>query len=283
LIRHSVNPRPSSYPFISGDTFRSIANHIHESGRENPDGKDRTFNPKKVNYRDIVFVDGAYIENYFKDVHPHITNQYILITHNNDWNVTEKELGFIDNKIIHWFAQNVLVFHSKVTPIPIGLENAHFANAGYIPLYSKLSPQDKKRLPRILAGFNVASNKKERSAALETLSRNLNVDIIKKRLNQNEYVSLIKKYSFVASPPGNGEDCIRTWEAMLFGTIPIVKRSIGIEYFEKLNLPLFIIDSWDELNNLSEYDLKSKYDLIMSQADRRPLYMDYWLNLIKSK
>jgi hypothetical protein len=33
------------------------------------------------------------------------------------------------------------------------------------------------------------------------------------------------KYSFVLSPFGNGYDCHRTWEALLLGCIPIMKKS----------------------------------------------------------
>jgi hypothetical protein len=282
LIARSNNPRPSSRPFISGDTFRSIADHIYESGRENPDGKGRSFAPTEVKKGDIIFVDGALIEEYFSKIHPHIQEQYKLITHNNDWNITEKEIAFIDDKIIHWFAQNVLVSHTKVTPIPIGLENVHFANAGHLPFYAKATSLKKIRLPRILIGFNVASNVRVREPALKSLLQNPHADRIEK-MAQDRYVSLVKKYSFVASPAGNGEDCIRTWESMLLGAVPIVTHSVGIAYFKNLGLPLWIVDSWDELEKMSEYDLSQKYDLITSQADRKPLYMDYWENMIQSK
>jgi hypothetical protein len=222
------------------------------------------------------------IDEYFRRIHPRIKNRYKLITHNDDINITEKELQLIDDKIIHWFAQNVLVAHPKITPIPIGLENAYYANAGYAPFYKKPLPSQKTRLPRILVGFNTTSNSEERNKALEALSHDINADIIKKRYSQPDYVLTVKRYCFVASPPGNGEECHRTWETMLLGVIPVVKRSVGIEYFKSLHLPLLIIDSWDELKNLSGYDLKSKYDLIMSKANKKPLYMNYWRDLILS-
>ena len=283
MIARSENPRPPSYPFISGDTFRSLADHIYETGKDNPDGKNRSFDPIEVKNGEIVFVEAHLLENYFKEVHPRIQHPYKLITHNNDWNITEKELRFIDDKIIHWFAQNLLVAHPKATPIPIGLENGYFANAGYIPLFTKEPHPTGMRRPRILACFNVASNPKERRGAFASLSQCPTVDVGKKWHTQPQYVSIVKRYMFVASPPGNGEDCIRTWESMLLGSIPIVKRSVGIEYFDSLRLPLWIIDSWDELGRLSEYDLEEKYDLIMSKADRKPLQMDYWNDLIHSK
>jgi hypothetical protein len=260
-----------------------MADHVYESGRENSGRSGRSFDPTDVKNGDIIFVEAGLLDAYFKDIHPLIRYPYKLITHNNDWNITEKEIGLIDEKIIHWFAQNVLIAHPKVTPVPIGLENAHYANAGYAPLYEKPLPSADTRSPRILVGFNTVSNPKERALALEVLSKASATDILKKRYEQPEYVSVVKKYCFVASPPGNGEDCIRTWETMLLGAIPIVKRSVSVEYFDSLHLPLWIIDSWTELRGLSDYDLRMKYDLITSQADRKPLYMDYWSDIIKTK
>jgi hypothetical protein len=277
LIAHSHNPHPSSYPYISGDTFRSKADHIYEFGNTT------SLKPGSVAPNDIIFVQADILDEYFTKIHPLINNPYKLITQNGDRNITEKELLYIDEKIIHWFAQNILVTHPKVTPIPIGLENAYYANAGYLPLYTKPLPSRDTRSPHILVGFNVASNSSQRKIALEILSHNANADIINKRYSQDDYVSVVRKYCFVASPPGNGDDCIRSWESMLLGAVPIVKRSVGIEYFESLHLPIFIVDSWDDLANLSEYDLNVKYDLIMSRADRRPLSIDYWWNIIKNK
>ncbi|MEI8327963.1 MAG: hypothetical protein WCG02_02395 [Candidatus Taylorbacteria bacterium] len=275
IITYSSNAHPSSYPFISGDTFRSLANHIYESGA--------TFDPKSVAENDIVFVQSDVMHKYFSEIHPSITNPYKLITHNGDWNITDKELRFIDDKIIHWFAQNVLTNHPRVTPIPIGLENMSYANAGYIPLYTNSILKKIGRLPRILAAFNVASNFKDRNEAMKILRDDIKVDVISKRPDQPGYVSRVRKYCFIASPPGNGDDCIRTWESMYLGAIPIVIESVGNEYFRNLGLPLMILDKWSKLKGLSEYDLQKKYDLIMSQADRRALFMDYWIDLIKSE
>ncbi len=272
MIKHSINPHPPSYPFISGDTFRSIADHIYEI--------DFTFDPKSVAENDIVFVQSDILNKYFLDIHPLIDSQYKLITHNSDRNITDKELEMIDDKIIRWFAQNVLVTHPKITPIPIGLENLSYANAGYIPLYTKQSPQRPTRLPRILAAFSIASNPKDRSQAIAALSIDPKVDSLTNRLHQPAYISKVNNYCFVASPPGNGNDCIRTWEALYLGTIPIVKDSVAMRYFESIGLPIWIIDEWSDLKKLSEYDLQRKYDLIMSHTNMKPLHMDYWVNLI---
>ena len=275
VIASSDNPRPSSYPLISGDSFRDLADHIYDLSVE--------FDPTLIKRGDIIFVQSDIIDRYFQKIHKLIEVPYILITHNGDRNVSDKELLYLDDKIIYWFAQNVLVKHPKLTPIPIGIENAHYANAGYTPFYTKFMPEVTGRAHRILVAFNIATNVIDRRKAYEELSHNAKADFIKRRISQPEYVKTVKRYCFIASPPGNGEDCIQTWEAMLLGAIPIVERSVGIEYFKDINLPIHIINSWSDLSRLSEYELQEKYALIMSKADKKPLHMDYWINLINEK
>ena len=93
-----VNPkiyRPSSKPFISGDSFRKMANHIFD--------ETKTLNVKKVKKNDIVFVRSDLLKYYFENYHSEINQQYILISHNSDEKINRFYLKYIDDKIIHWF------------------------------------------------------------------------------------------------------------------------------------------------------------------------------------
>ena len=49
LFAQAASYRPSSYPFISGDTFRSIADHII-------DETNQSLNPDRVKPYDIIFL-----------------------------------------------------------------------------------------------------------------------------------------------------------------------------------------------------------------------------------
>ena len=51
---------------------------------------------------------------------------------------------------------------------------------------------------------------------------------------------------FVISPEGAGIDCHRTWEAILLGCIPVMKKN----RFSKLlnRLPVVLLDDWAEFN-----------------------------------
>jgi hypothetical protein len=63
------------------------------------------------------------------------------------------------------------------------------------------------------------------------------------------------EFAFEVSPHGNGLDCFRTWEALLLGTIPIVRRSTLEPLFRAEALPVAIVDSWTEVtaSNLSRW------------------------------
>jgi len=276
ILHLSHTPRKGSYPFVSGDTFREWADMIYEKGL--------TFTPNKVKEGDIIFLSGEVFEEFFTTIHPFIKVHYKLITHNSDHVVGEKEVGYIDDKIIQWFAQNALVSHPKITPIPIALESLSYSNAGRLTLFkNREKPVTKKN--RILVNFSTRTNPKERGACLEAMHKNKLAYIVTERMTQKEYVSLLKHSRTVASPPGNGPDCHRTWEAVLFGTIPIVKRGFFIEHFASLGLPVWIVDDYSEIAELSEKDLVEKCNKITASSKNPAdtlLSFNYWHDIIKS-
>jgi hypothetical protein len=124
LISQSSDTRPTSYPFISGDTFRSKAQHTFD--------EISVIFPENVISNDIVFVDIRKINEFFKVIHPKINCRYKLITHNGDEAVTEDLVSLTDDKVIYWYGQNINVVHPKVSAIPIGLENMYYYNNGII-------------------------------------------------------------------------------------------------------------------------------------------------------
>ena len=105
--------RPASYPYITGDGFRAMADHIYDEITK--------VKEENVKEGDIVFINSSLVEEYFKKIHKNIKHRYILISHNSDKNITEDHLKYLDDKIIKWYAQNVLVKDPKINPIPFGL------------------------------------------------------------------------------------------------------------------------------------------------------------------
>jgi hypothetical protein len=84
------------------------------------------------------------------------------------------------------------------------------------------------------------------------------------------------KYAFVLSPHGNGLDCHRTWEALILGCIPIVRRSPVDSLYE--DLPVLIVNEWTDI---TETLLKTTVEQFKNQSfSYEKLTLPYWMNKI---
>lgn len=266
--------RPSSFPFISGDSFRYIANHIYDETNQNLD-------PKKIKNSDIIFLKTDYLNSFFSAIHPKIEYNYILITHNSDYAAPGMYAKYLDDhKIICWFGMNPSCKHEKFISIPIGIANRYWPH-GNIDLFYKalrynLSNRHKKK---VLLGLNFmpGTNLTIRKPIFDNFS---NLPFCKNLCAWPTF-SYLKKMStakFILSPEGNGLDCHRTWEALLLGCIPIIKTS-NLSPMLK-NLPVLIIKNW---NKISEDFLNKKYkELLKKRFNYNKLCFKYWEDLIYS-
>ena len=260
---HSHNR--SSYPFISDLTFRTLANG-NDTGRLRPG--------------DIVFVDSLLsMENFFRNTHPRIKVPYILITHSGWPSVPGKLARYLDDpKIIAWFTKNMDRNHPKLHPLPIGLANKGqpHGNTDVIKKAIESAPVPTSRRTDKLVYVNITLCTNERKALLNSL-KNEEFCQCNERKPFAQYMKELSQFRFVVSPHGIGIDCHRTWEAMLVGTIPIVRRSSIVELFD--DLPVLIIDSWDELTREL---LEEKFEEITSKSyNLKKLYADYWFDQIR--
>lgn len=278
-MRLRGNRRPVSTPFVSGDSFRKLADHIHEDGH--------TFDPANVQFGDIVFSSQETLYEYFTTVHPKITNHYILICHNGDVPVDEKIVSLIDDKIAHFFAQDVVVGHERITPIPIGIENLHYYIAGVVPFYKKLMRKITLRPPhrknKIFFNFSINTNPNERGPAREYFLQHPLMETAVRFMTPRRHSRVMTTYKFVASPPGHAIESCRTWEAMYLRTIPIVKDFVAMQYFASLGLPIWIVENWRELDNYTEESLSAKYEQFIKNANWEALNMDYWIKKVYDK
>ena len=92
------------------------------------------------------------------------------------------------------------------------------------------------------------------------------------------YINDLKSHKYVISPPGNGIDCHRNWEAIYLGCIPIVLDS----YFNRNmygKLPVLIIKDYD----LNEKELLDGYDEIINKNQNIDIInKKYWENEIRT-
>ena len=239
--------RPASAPFVSGDSFRSISDHCVEPGGR--------FDPAAVKRGEVVFVQAFELEKFALRILPLIQEPFVLISHNGDVNIDNSFTGLAsERRIIRWFAQNATIRHPKVTAIPIGLENRNLHCNGVVRDFRRLARNRAAKRKRILYSFSVKTNQAERGAALAALQASPLAEDFG-RVNSRTYRKRLVRYAFVASPPGNGVDCHRTWEALYLGVIPIVRRSPFYDAFE--NLPVLAVADWSEIAGWDESFLVS--------------------------
>ena len=270
LERYPGLYRPSSTPYISGDTFRNLADHVFD--------ETSSINPQDVNRLDIVFLNGDLIDVYFKTIHKKIRNEYILITHNSDFDISDKELANKDKKIVHWFAQNLVVkTSSDISPIPIGLENLRRLKYGRRKWYKN---QKIKKNKYIAASYDIYTNYVKRSRIIDKLENNKLVEFVHFS-SAKSYFDNITDYKFAICPSGNGSDTHRIWECFLLGIIPILEINEFSKNFKEIGLPLFLVNDWSDLNNLSAEELNLEYKKLSLQLNKTQFSSsDFWIKRI---
>ena len=239
----------SSYPFLSGDTFKYMCNLIIE-GQIKEVGHDfgalqelqgRLFvqaEPSLIR----IFVNACKSGFRFSDVD--------LIIHNGDVIPNVEQMLILSSSFKKIYSVNWLGDASVASPIPIGLENRDKRRNGvpgdYLKEIEKGLPPLGQREISLLVAFSLHTNLKERSMALEFARGISGVKIVTEPITPKQYRNLVLQSQFVLSPPGNGPDCHRTWEALYLGATPIVHRNSWPFLWH--DIPVLVVDSWGEID-----------------------------------
>ncbi len=265
--------RVSSYPRITGDTFRAFCDHI-------VDETQIPFYPEAVKEGDTIFVNGNLLEQFFDRVYPKIKKRFILVSHNSTRLVPEKLAHYLDdNKIIVWFTRNPdRTDHPKLKGLPLGLGNAYFpfGNREIGDRVIAQLPGKKKHL--LYLGFNPRTCGNVRWHLYRMFQHARFCYKPERRVSYEQYLIDLSESMFVLSPRGAGLDCYRHWESLLMGAIPIIQSSTLDPLFK--DLPVLIIDDWYQV---TEGFLQKTYKEMQKRTyNLDKLYADYWFNLISS-
>ena len=248
ISSYSIHKNPSflrisSNPYVSGDTFRNYSDHVFD--------ETTSIKPEKIKRGEIVFLKTDLKEIFFSEFHKKIKVPYILISHNSDQSVGDQDLKYIDEKIIHWFSQNLSTpENDKVSILPIGLENRRYFNNGIIKNFKKVlkNNSDNFKLKKVLCSFNPYTNKNDRMPLIEIAKNIENIDI-KNYSNNLVYLNNLSLYQYNLCPEGNGVDTHRIWETLFFNNVPVVKQNIVNSNLSKLGIPLVVIKDWEVLQD----------------------------------
>jgi hypothetical protein len=261
--------------YITGNAFRSIADHIHDETRLISD-------VTKIKHADIVFLKTDYLEDFFVNIFPKIEHPFILITHNSDYDAPGQFKDYLDSpKIIKMFSQNPTIAHPKLVPIPIGVANNHF-NHGKEQHFDYVRYKLKEYRKKYLVGIGFKPAKytlyfgSERSDAYSIFS---NKDYSQRVFSDNHilYLSKMAECNYIVSPRGNGLDTHRAWEALLVGSIPIVMSSPLDKAFD--GLPVLVVNNWNDINKEELIRTRDSIGNLKSEK----MFFEYWSNLILSE
>lgn len=227
-----------------------------------------------------------------------LTQSSILITSDGDRDTPSSYKNETVNKILEcdkikkWFTQNydLSINNEKLNFYPIGINIHHkkkHMNLSYFGILERLFILNKRQItikkePKIFCDSHLNFTHPERKNMFKILKNNKRIEFLNERVDFNQIHDLYSKYQFVLSPRGNGVDCYRTWEAFILGAIVITKTSSLDKMYLDNNLPVVILQDWNELNvsNLEdklktwkdEHYEKTKYNNILPKLD-----IKYWI------
>ena len=205
-------------------------------------------------------------------------------------------IHFVENPfLIHWFSQNLVRKHSKMTKIPIGMDYHTMTSSTQwgpvTPPYeqeSLIKTVKNDSLPfwertlKCYANFHFLMTTKhgyDRKDAVKMVDKTL-VFYEPTHIPREDTWKAQSKYAFVICPHGGGYDCHRLWEALILGCIPIVKKSNIDELYQ--DLPVLIVDQWEDI---TEDLLKATIAAFRERKDSfayEKLTLKYWMDKIRT-
>jgi hypothetical protein len=245
-------------PVIAVEAHKHLALHNIQSEYDNPV---------------FIFCYPHRIHEFYQKIEMFI-NPFVLVTHNSDYTVTDKDIYIAEHpKIRHWYAQNTNIIHSKITNLPIGIANSQWDH-GNKENWNDIVLKPNCEKENIYFYFNVATNRTKRLECQRIIeSKGLKFG------EHCEHASFLRdlalNYRYAVCPEGNGIDSHRVWECLYTNTIPICIRSSNTSIIEQ-EYPIVLLDSWDDLdiNNIPSPNIS------FSDGVTSKLQIEYYINKI---
>ena len=247
---------------------------------------------EKIKPNSSIYLCSDALINFSKKMIDKIKIPFILVSGNCDLEISPNTIGennfyrILNNKFLQkWFAQNLTFENKKLINLPAGLNyqsrwegNNTFGKDKMLPF-----EQEKILIDTFINSPNINERKflaysnwhfqplDERKLCLEKIDKSVCFF-----QNTRPYREITWKkqseFVFVLCPEGAGVDTHRIWEAILLGSISIVKKNGIINLFNKL--PVIIVNDWNDINiNF----LRNEYKKIINKKfDFSSLFLNYW-------
>ena len=262
---------------VSGLSFHNIANYSYCPRYP------WTFDVENISPDDKIFLNLDYFDQFIAILNRRPPkNRFILITHNSDKSFTNEHFKHIARYVSKVYAINNLSNYALVKTIPIGLQDSSLA----IIQKCRLQGMARKNI-LLYMNFTLNTNRIKRTQCLKafyeqhSLAQSKLKDWVVRdhKVGREIFYAKIARSKYVLCPEGTGIDCHRTYEAIYFDAIPIMKSNKMNNFFKDLPVVLvsdwgFITEDW-LLDNYSEHLSRlSKW----KSANPTWIYPQYWMN-----
>lgn len=259
----------------------------------------------------VIWVNTCHTERFLADFLPRITSPFVLVTGREDISTAGFDLdrALAHPALLHWFMENyehdaAYLDTGRITPLPLGL-NYHKLDPASpnqsrdmgLPAPPAVQQLDMKRIKaelpaladrplRVYANFHLNMDtflrhphaRKRADARSEARAALQDRPFMLWEPRQAPRHKVWQRHagaSFEASPRGNSIDCHRTWEALILGTIPIVKSTLMDPVYE--GLPVAIVKDWAEVTEARLADWKEEFLPWFERPLPPELYSTPWI------
>ena len=230
------------------------------------------FDITKLKNNDLVFLNLDYFESLVNYLNSNIiNNKFVLVTQNSDRDFTKEMFEQIDKYVSKVFAINCDFQDAKVIKIPLGF-NDHSTEELENQSFDFI---EKKNL--IYMNFKLHHHI-DRPICFDYFNQFEWVTVENQILPLNEFYSKLKNFKYCLCPRGTGIDTHRVYESLLFGVIPIVKKSTLDDLYQKL--PVILVENWSDV---TQEFLNSSYESALSKLfdwqEKNPDWFksEYWI------
>ena len=251
------------------------------------------FQPSTLYPGGSIYVCTDALEDFVARLLPNLNNPFVLVSGDSDRPIDDALLATDPIRsllnsplLIRWFAQNLLTEQRNLFHLPIGLDYhtawerpsifeinpiSPFAQERVLLQQLDESPPIERRNVAAYCNWSLTANRGDRMECLQKVGKDT-LFVETQRLERHITWARQAKFAFVASPAGEGADCHRTWEAIMTGSIPIVKLGGLSPLFDVL--PVAKVRDWSEVTK--EWLQNILEEFTVRRFDFTPLFLGYW-------
>lgn len=247
-----------------------------------------------------IYVCTDALLNFAIQLLPQINSPFVLVSGDSDVPINDALLAhpaivalLASEYLLAWHAQNLVSQHPKLFLLPIGMDyhtmwerpgmwgiTAISPMAQENALLNTLaaSPDIHLRYLTAYCNWHFAMGRGDRQECFDKVDKSV-CFFEANAVPRNSTWLRQAECMFVISPEGAGMDCHRTWEAILLGCIPIVKRNAMSSLFAEL--PVLVVEDWQEVQR----DTLMRYFQTLAERkfDFSSLFRHYWMQKLEGR